>query len=591
MKKTLTHVRPTRRQFLRNSALGLGVALAARNSLLAPALASVPKGAAAAMPVAPRATDAGDARIEVLFDEPLGTISPNIYGHFTENLGGVIYDGIWVGEDSKVPNVHGIRKSLVDALKKIKAPVIRWPGGCFADSYDWKDGIGPRASRPRRTNFWFADPLVKEKGNIPQRFDPNQFGTNEFVEFCRLSGAEPYIAANVRSLPPGDFDHWVEYCNSPAGSTSLADQRAAGGFRDPFNVQYWGIGNESWGCGGTFTPEEYATEFRRYTTWVPDYAERDSQDPLPSQNALKFVASGPDSADWNWTRGFLQGLRAKGPGALRKVWGLSLHYYSWNLSRGRTENWVDGKGKALDFVPVDWYELMRQGDRLESLIEGHWQVMGEFDPQRRIKLVVDEWGPWYQPGSQAVDTDILGQTITLRDAVMSAATLDIFNRHPDKVCMAACAQMINCLNSLFIGHGDRLVLTPVYHVFDMYAAHQGGQSLRTEFAVPEIGYVRDAKPASFWGLNGAASLREKVLTLTVVNPDVANPRAATIDLVGAAAQSATATVLSNSDIHAHNTFDSPDAVRPQSASTQLSGSSFEYTFPPASVTALEISLA
>ena len=589
MKKSRKAAPPTRRQFLRTSALGLGGAILARNSLLAPILASAsPAGLASP---APRAAAAGDARIEVLFDEPLGTISPNVYGHFTENLGGVVYDGIWVGEDSKVPNVHGIRKSLVEALQKIKAPVIRWPGGCFADSYDWKDGIGPRATRPRRTNFWFDDPLVRDKGNIPQRFDPNQFGTNEFIEFCRLSGAEPYVAANVRSLPAEDFDRWVEYCNSPAGSTTLADTRAAGGFRDPFRVQYWGIGNESWGCGGEMTPHEYATAFRRYTTWVPQYRSKAGADRDSDPDALKFVASGANSEDLSWTRGFFEGLREKGPGSLRNVWGYSVHYYTWNLSRGRTQDWVAGKGDALEFEPVDWYELLREGDRMESLIDGHWQVMGEFDPAHRIKLVVDEWGPWYKPNTEPGPADIIGQAITLRDAVMSAATLDIFNRHPEKVGMAACAQMINCLNSLFFAHGDRLVLTPVYHVFQMYAAHQGGQAIRTEFASPEVNYVRDGKPASFWGLKGSASLREKVLTLTVVNPDVANAREATIDLMGASASSATATTLTNSDIHAHNTFDSPDAVRPQSAPANISGSSFHYTFPPASVTTLEIALS
>jgi alpha-L-arabinofuranosidase len=569
-----------RRQFLRNSALGLGAAFLARDSAFA--LPATPPGARVA---APPAESAG-ARIEILLDEPLGIISPNIYGHFTENLGGVIYDGIWVGPDSKVPNIHGIRKSLVEALQRIKAPIIRWPGGCFADSYDWKDGVGPREKRPRRSNFWLGEPELRDKGNIPQKYDPNQFGTGEFVEFCRLSGAEPYIAANVRSLPPEDFYRWVEYCNSPAGSTTLGDLRAADGYPQPFDVKYWGIGNESWGCGGNFTPAEYATEFRRYTTWVPTYSTDNSRG-----GALHFVASGPDSGDWNWTRGFLQGLRDKGPGALRDVWGLSLHYYSWNLARGRTNDWNAAKGDALQFEPVDWYELLKQGDRMEALITGHWQIMEEFDPQHHIKLVVDEWGPWYKPGTEAIPTDILGQAITLRDAVLSAATLDIFNRHPDKVALAACAQMINCLNSLFLAHGDRLALTPVYHVFQMYAAHQGGQAIRTEFACPEISYDRDGKPATFWGLNGSASLREKTLTLTVVNSDVSNPREATIDFLGGAAKSATIATLTDSDIHAHNTFEKPDALRPQTRSANLLGSSVRYVFPAASVTALEIEMA
>jgi alpha-L-arabinofuranosidase len=548
-----------RRKFVRNAALGIGATLLSRHAAVGASF---------------------DARIEILLDEVLGTISPNIYGHFTENLGGVIYDGIWVGENSKVGNVGGIRKSLVDALQKIKSPVIRWPGGCFADSYDWKDGVGPAAKRPRRTNFWADEPLVREQGNIPQKYDPNEFGTNEFVQFCKLSGSEPYFAANVRSLPAIDFYRWVEYCNSPAGSTTLADLRASTGSKDPFGVRYWGIGNESWGCGGEMTPAEYATEFRRFTAWVPRYGMN-----------LSLIASGPNTADYNWTREFLQGLLQKGPGGLNAVYGLSLHYYSWNLSRGRTQNWDEGKGDALKFEAVDWYELMREADRLETLIEGHWQVMGESDPRRRVKLVVDEWGPWYKPGSEVVPTDILGQMITLRDAVVSAQTLDILNRHPEKVTMANCAQLINCLNSLFIAHGDRFVVTPVYHVFQMYAAHQGAQAVRALFASPSISYDRDGKPATFWGLKGSASVKGKDLAITVVNPDVTQAREASIDLLAGAMASGSVTTLTHEDIHVHNTFETPDALRPRTEELKGSGPSLRYSFAPRSVTLLQIKLA
>jgi alpha-L-arabinofuranosidase len=548
-----------RRKFVRESSLALGAALLARRSAFAAPF---------------------DARIEVLLGEELGTISPNIYGHFAENLGAVIYDGVWVGENSKIANVNGIRKSLVDALQKISSPVIRWPGGCFADSYDWKDGIGPAAKRPRRTNFWAGDPLVRNQGNIPQKYDPNEFGTNEFVQFCKLSGSQPYLAANVRSLPATDFYRWVEYCNSPAGSTTLADLRASTGGKDPFNVRYWGIGNESWGCGGEMTPGEYATEFRRYAAWVPQYG-----------TDLSFVASGPNDAEYKWTRGFFEGMLQKGPNSINSVWGLSLHYYSWNLSRGRTKDWNEGKGDAVKFEPVEWYELMREAAKLETLIENHWQVMNEFDAKRRIKLVVDEWGPWYKPGSEVAPTHILEQMITQRDAVMSGLTLDIFNRHPDKVTMANCAQLVNCLNSLFLASGDRFLTTPVYHVFQMYAAHQGAQAIRTEFLSPELTYDRDEKPGTFWSLKGSASLRGKDLTLTVVNPDVSQPREAEINLLGAEAQSGKATVLAATDIHAHNTFDNPNQVYPRKENWNPTGRSIKYKFAPASVTLLQLKLA
>jgi alpha-N-arabinofuranosidase len=548
-----------RRHFVRNSTLALGAALLSRKSTLPASF---------------------DARIDVILNEELGTISPNIYGHFTENLGGVIYDGVWVGENSKIANVNGIRKSLVDALQKINSPVIRWPGGCFADSYDWKDGIGPVGKRPRRTNFWAGDPLVRNQGNIPQKYDPNEFGTNEFVQFCKLAGSQPYLAANLRSLPAVDFYRWVEYCNSPAGSTTLADLRASTGSKDPFNVRYWGIGNESWGCGGEMTPGEYATEFRRFAAWVPQYG-----------TDLSFIASGPNDAEYKWTRGFFEGMLQKGPNALNNIWGLSLHYYSWNLSRGRTTNWDAGKGDAVKFEPVDWYELMREADKLESLIAGHWQVMNEFDAKHRIKLVVDEWGPWYKPGSEVAPTHILGQMITQRDAVMSALTLDIFNRHPDKVTMANCAQLINNLNCLFLANGDRFLTTPVYYVFQMYAAHQGAQAIRAEFLSPTITYDRDGQPATFWSLKGAASVRGKDLTITVVNPDVSQPREAEINLLGAEASSGRATVLATTDIHAHNTFDNPNEVHPRTESWTPSGRAIKYTFAPASVTLLQLKLA
>jgi alpha-N-arabinofuranosidase len=548
-----------RRHFLRSAATSAALILAPRYSQLAFA-------------------QSADARIEVVLDETLGTISPDIYGHFVENLSGVVYDGIWVGENSKAANVNGIRKQLVDEMRKIKASVVRFPGGCFADSYDWRDGIGPVDKRPRRTNFWNGG----EAASAPDshRYDPNRFGTNEFAHFCQLIGAQPYLAANVRSLPAEQFYRWVEYCNSPAGSTTLADERAEAGFKDPFNVRFWGVGNESWGCGGNFTAQEYAVEFRRFTTWVPHYGQE-----------LSFVASGPNVEDWSWTRGFLEEIVRKGKHQLREIYGLALHHYAWNLSRGRTQDWNEGKGDALNFDAVDWYELLREGDRMEGLIQGHWQVMAEQDPGHSVKLVVDEWGPWYRPGSEATPGDQLEQMPTLRDGVFSGMTLDIFNRHPEKVAMANCAQLINCLNSLYLAHEDRFVVTPVGHVFAMYAAHQGGESVRTEFSAPAIRYDRDNKPASFWGLRGSASLHGKELILTAVNPNVKSSLDAQVVIRGARVQSADATILTAPDIHAHNTFTDRDALVPKTARVQTKGDALVFQFPAASVSKLTLQLA
>jgi alpha-N-arabinofuranosidase len=520
-----------------------------------------------------------EARIEVLINEPLGTIHPDIYGHFAEHLGGVIYDGIWVGEGSKVPHVGGIRKELVDALQRIKAPVVRWPGGCFADSYDWQDGIGPRDKRPRRTNFWVDESQLRNQGNIIQRFDTNEFGTVEFMQFCRVSGAQPYLAVNLRSLPAASFYQWVEFCNSPAGSTTLAERRAAAGFPEPFNVRYWGIGNETWGCGGDFLPEEYAVEYRRFISWIPSYGLD-----------LKLIASGPAGDDWNWTRRFLEKYVEKGSGMLGSLHGLSLHHYAENLARGRTSDWNKRKGDAVKFEVVDWYELLREADRMESFLKGHWHIMGEYDRSHRVKLVVDEWGPWYMPGSEVYPAHALGQMVTLRDAVASALTLDTFNRHPDKVAMANCAQLINCLNSLFLAHEDKFVRTPVYYVYEMYLPHQGAEAVRAEFMASPVRYERDGQPASFWGLKGSASVRNKELTLTVVNPDVSQAREAEISVRGASAKSAQVTTLTDADMRAHNSFANPDTVRPVTRALDARGSLLRHTFPAASVTRIQVAL-
>ena len=550
-----------RREFLHKGALGASALLVSTKTGWA----------------ANAASRAADSRIEVLFEEPLGTVSPNIYGHFAENLGGVLYDGIWVGEKSRVANIDGLRKSLIDHMRKIKASVIRYPGGCFADSYDWRDGIGPAEKRPRRTNFWANEET--DKAPSSHRYDPNAVGTNEFVHFCKLIGAEPYLAANVRSLPASAFQQWVEYCNSPAGTTTLADARAAAGYPDPFRVKYWGVGNESWGCGGEFTPQEYAVEFRRYSTWLPKF-----------EDDLKLIASGPNTDEWSWTREFLTEILRKGAGGLRRIYGMALHHYAWNLSRGKTQEWVAGKGDAVKFETVDWYELLREGDRMEGLVTGHWQVLSEFDREHRVKLIVDEWGPWYRPGSEATLGDQLEQMPTLRDAVFSGMTLDIFNRHPEKVAMANCAQLINCLNSLYLAHEDKFVITPVGHVFELYASHQGGQGLRTVFSAPNVHYDRDGNPASFWGLRGSASVREKDLTITAVNPNVSESRLAEIALRGATAREASMTLLSNSDMHAHNTFEQREVVVPQTRPLSMSNGTLVVELPSASVAALNIKL-
>jgi alpha-N-arabinofuranosidase len=546
-------VEHTRRGFIGTAAAGVAGSLLTR---YAPALRAQP----------------GDSRLEILVDEPIGTIAPEIYGHFVEHLGGVVYDGIWVGEGSKVPNVGGIRKALVDQLRTIRPPVIRWPGGCFADSYDWRDGIGAADKRPRRTDFWADTKPSFDRTATPgpQRFDPNRFGTNEFIRFCRLVDAAPYIAANVRSLPAKDLYQWVEYCNAPAGETTMSDLRAAGGDREPFGVRYWGVGNEPWGCGGNFTPEEYATEFRRYTAWVPKYG-------VP----LKFIAAGPNGGDREWTTRFFRTLTSRGQNALNDVFGWALHYYS-----GST-----GDRNAIQFSTDDWYDLLMRADRMESLVTQHWAAMAESDPTHKVKLIVDEWGAWHAGSADLPANYLWAYPGSLRDALVAALTLDTFNRHADKIVMANVAQLVNTIHSLFLAQEDKFTVTPNFHVFAMYAAHQGAQSLRTVWSAPAIALTRDGRGQALWGLAGSASLRDKALTVTVVNPHATDARECAIAVRGAAIREGRATVLSSTDLRAHNSFEHPAALAPVDAPVRPAAGALTHRFPAASVTRLQLTLA
>ena len=522
--------------------------------------------AAAAISLAPRATLAASTRIEILPEEPIGTISPTIYGHFTEHLGGCIYDGIWVGEKSKIPNIGGIRRELVDSLKLLNPPVIRWPGGCFADSYSWRDGVGPRNHRPTRSNFWINEPYLQKAPDGPQKYEPNEFGTNEFVHFCKLVGAQPYLAADLRSLTPYDFYQWIEYCNCPAGTTTLASLRADGGDREPFNVRFWGVGNESWGCGGNFTGDEYAVEFRRFTEWTARW-----------NGELSFIASGPNVADYAWTHSFFQKLVEKGNHTLRRVFGTALHYYCGGAHIGQSTQFDDD----------GWYKLLLQSVYMEELIRNHWQIMGEVDKDHSVKLVVDEWGAWYETDPSIDPSYLWAYWPTLRDALVSGLTLDIFNRHADKVAMANAAQLVNNIHTSFLALGDKFAVTPVYHAFRMYAPHQGNTSVRAIFEAPTL---RSDAGRLLSAVSGSCSVKDKHVVLTAVNPDVRTPRDTEIHVQNARISNVRASVLTSSDIHAHNTFENRRAIEPAEKSVDA-GSPFVYQFAPASVTRLEFDLA
>lgn len=537
----------------------------------------------AAALIAPRSAlgQTVDSRVDILLNEPIGTVNPNLYSHFVEHLGAVVYDGIWVGEKSKIPNVGGIRKDLADNLRKLKPGVIRYPGGCFADQYDWRDGIGPRDKRPTRVNFWAdtgykATEAYKQVNSGPQKYEPNWFGTDEFVKFCQLVGAKPYMAANLRSLGVTEFMQWLEYCNAPANLTTYSTQRATNASRDPYNISLWGVGNESWGCGGDFLPEEYAIEFRKFTAWLPTYGVK-----------LQLVGSGPNGGDTGWTRRFFTKLTEKGMGQLNKLYGWALHYYC-----GTT-----GKGVANEYTENEWYDLLQRSDRMEGLIKEHWQVMGEIDREHRVKLIVDEWGAWHLQDADVPPAYLYAYAGTLRDALISGINLDTFQRHADKVVMANPAQLVNTIHSLFHTYEDKFVMTPNYHVFEMYMPHAGATSVRTEFVSPQVTFTRKDNtqkdiPVNLWGLSGSASVNGKTVTLTAVNPDAKNARETEINIPGAKIVSAGARVLSSTDIHARNSFENPHGLVPRDEGVTIpTGGKLIYKFAPASVTRLTLQIA
>lgn len=515
-----------------------------------------------------RPLQAADAQIEIDPSQPGPQINPHIYGHFIEHLGGVIYDGIWVGRHSKIPNVDGIRKRFVDDMKRIGAQNLRWPGGCFADGYHWRDGIGAAGQRPRTYNYW--------ENRMPpglHAVESNAFGIHEFMRLCRLVGAEPYLAANVGSGTPREFHDWVSYCNAPAGTVSLADERASNGDNEPFNVKYWGVGNESWGCGGNMTGGEYATEYRKYISQVPVYLR-----PF-------FVATGPrgHSADRDvgWTEGFFGGLQnVRGLGV--RVDGFALHYYTDFRQTAEDGAKFDAKG---------WYAVLHKGAQIENVINDHWGIMGKYDPQHRTRFVIDEWGNWYRGGTELGREYILSQTITLRDALHTAMTFDIFNRHAEKIEMANVAQTINCLHSLFAAVGDKYARTPAYYAFEMYRPHLGGRFVPARINIPEMTVPVLEGTVRLPGLSGSASVRDKSLTVTLTNPSLQESVVARIRLSGGARlREGRATVLTHPDMHATNTFEKPDEVGLAALAAPVSGDTATITIPQQAVVAVSLQL-
>jgi alpha-N-arabinofuranosidase len=495
---------------------------------------------------------AGEMSVVVRLKDAIGTIKPALYSQFAEHIGGVIYDGIWVGPKSKVANVDGIRRTLIEHVRRLGRVVVRWPGGCFADKYHWRDGIGPRDKRPRRFGRW------------KETTETNQFGTHEFMRFCQLCGVEPYLAANVGTGSAEEFQQWVEYCNAPAGSTTLADERVANGDDKAFGVRYWGVGNESWGCGGKFTPEDYCREYRKFTEWVPGYR-------VP----LYLIAAGPDGNNTEWTLRFFKKWAdfAKAP-----LHGWAPHYYC-----GTT-------GHALHFSVDQWYEQLAKANRMEKLLIDQWTILGEFDREHKIKLIVDEWGCWHPPGTEINREHLFEQMGCLRDALVAALTLDTFNRHAEKVDMANIAQLVNNLHSLFLADGDRFVATPTFHVYEMYKPHQGAQAVKIDVQAPEVSFTAEGQKRKLFRLAGSASVRDKQLTLTLVHTAARESAEIIVRLRDGKPESVRQTVLTHEKLNAHNTFDDPNAVKPTSREVKAQGEEIRCILPSASVVRLDVKL-
>ena len=474
------------------------------------------------------------------------TISRHIYGQFAEHLGRGIYDGVWTR--SGTGEWH-LRDDVIEALRKIRVPNVRWPGGCFADYYHWKDGIGPRNERPTIVNtVW---------GGVTE---DNSFGTHEFLELTARIGAEPFVVGNVGSGTVQEMADWWEYVNFP-GKSPMADQRRANGRDDPWGVRMWGVGNESWGCGGNMTPTYYADVYKRFQTFLRGYG-----------GVRPFrVATGPNSGDYEWTEVI---MREAG----RYIDGLDLHYYSLAGTWAR-------KGSATDFTEAEWFATMRSTVRMKEFIERHSSIMDRYDPRKRVALIVGEWGAWHdvEPGT---NPGFLYQQNTLRDAVVAAYNLNLFNNHADRVRGANIAQMVNVLQAMILTRGDQMILTPTYHVFEMFTPHHDATLLPISLDEGSYAFGGDSVPAV-----SVSASRDSAgaIHITLANLDPNAPRTIAADLRGVSVSTVRSRILAGSAMNAHNTFEQPETVRPETfGGARLAGGTLTVELPARSVVVLEI---
>ncbi len=480
-------------------------------------------------------------------DQPV--IPAEIYGQFSEHLGRCIYEGIWVGKDSPIPNVNGYRTDVLNAFRALKVPVLRWPGGCFADEYHWMDGIGPQEKRPKLVN-----------NNWGSTVEDNSFGTHEFLNLCEMLDIEPYISGNVGSGTVEELAKWVEYMTAENGS--MAELRAQNGRKEPWKVKYLGVGNESWGCGGDMTAQYYSDVYKRYALYSRNY----------SGNRLFKVACGASDYDYDWTRTLMKN-------AASKMDGLSLHYYT-------CMSWTESKGSATDFTPEEYYNVLAKAVEIDEVLRNHEAIMDAYDPKRRVALFLDEWGTWFdvEPG---YNPGHLFQQNTMRDAMVAALSLNIFQKHTARLKMANIAQIVNVLQAMILTKGPEMVLTPTYHVFRMFNVHQNATYVPSEYScgklVSEDGRIMDSFSAcTSRDASGAYHV-------SLANPQLDKAVQVEISFNGFKPGSVKGEILTARDVHDYNDFGQLPAVTPATfQGAKVSGKTVKLTLPAASVVVLEV---
>ncbi len=471
----------------------------------------------------PLCAAAQDATVNIHADQGRQVIPKEIYGQFAEHLGTCIYGGLWVGKDSPIPNIDGYRKDVFEALKRLEVPVLRWPGGCFADDYHWMDGIGPQEQRPSlRNNTW--------GGTI----EDNSFGTHEFLNLCEMLGCEPYISGNIGSGTVKEMAQWVEYMTNNDDSP-MARLRRQNGRDKAWKVKYFGLGNEAWGCGGNMTPEYYSGEYRKFNTYLRDYAG----------NRLFRIASGASDYDYNWTRVLMKNIG-------RRMNGLSVHYYT-------VKTW-NNKGKATQFTDDEYWLTLEKSLDVDNVVRKHCAVMDEFDPEKRVALMVDEWGTWWDEEPGTIRNHLYQQN-SMRDAIVASLMLNVFHKYTDRVRMANIAQMVNVLQAMILtdqkGTGH-MVLTPTYHVFEMYKPFMDATHLPLDVTCDSV-TTTEGKRVPLVSAS-AARTKDGSIVVALVNTSLKDKQE--LALNGIDGKTIEGRILTARDIHDHNTFEQPNQVVP-----------------------------